>query len=87
MDQPRIPNFSTLSTLLDRLSIENVKLSHFQNALEYDQVNPEQASSLQKKIGIQNEIIEALKKESANLMEEIFLNGKYDYIDEERTFT
>jgi len=36
MTKKSIPNFSTLSTLLDRLSIENVKLSHFENAVEHD---------------------------------------------------
>ena len=32
----KIPNLNTFSTILDRLSIENVKMVHFQNALRFD---------------------------------------------------
>ena len=82
----KIPNFNTLSTLLDRLSIENVKLAHFENALEHDSLTNEQRTEFQTKINVQNQAIEALKKETAAFMKEAFLSGRYDYMKEERTF-
>ena len=42
MTNKAIPNFNTLSTLLDRLSIENVKLSHFENGIEHDNLSEDQ---------------------------------------------
>ena len=87
MAKRRIPNFNTLSTLLDRLSIENVKLAHFENAIEHDNLTEEQRAGFQAKINVQNQIIDALKKETAAFMSEVFLGGRYDYMKEERTFT
>lgn len=84
--EPKIPNFNTLSTLLDRLSIENVKLSHFQNALEHDAPAEAERAELQRKVGLQNDVIVALKKETSQWMAGVFLDGKYDYMKEERTF-
>lgn len=85
--EKKIPNFNTLSTLIDRLSIENVKLAHFENALEHDQVSPQERSDLERKIAVQGQLIEALKGELTSFMEEAFLSGSYDYMKEERTFT
>ena len=82
----RIPNLNTLSTLLDRLSIENVKVAHFQNALEHDELSAPQRQEFSKKIETQDRIIGSLKEEVATLLEEILFTGKYDYIREERTF-
>lgn len=82
----RIPNFNTLSTLIDRLSIENVKLAHFENALEHDDLSDREIAESQKKIAVQHEVIEVLKTELAGFMEEVFLSGKYEYMKEERTF-
>ncbi|MFC2066174.1 DUF4254 domain-containing protein [Chloroflexota bacterium] len=82
----KIPNFNTLSTLLDRLSIENVKLAHFENAIEQGDLTSEQRTGLQAKINVQKQIIDALKKETAAFMKEAFLTGRYDYMKEERTF-
>jgi hypothetical protein len=82
----KIPNFDTLSTLLDRLSIENVKLSHFQNAIEYDNLSDEKRWEYEGKISVQFEIIDMLKEKTTNFMKEIFITGEYDYVKEERTF-
>jgi len=87
MVKKKIPNFNTLSTLFDRLSIENVKLSHFENAIEHDNLSDEQVAELETKIKVQQQIIDALKKETAAFMREAFLSGSYDYMKEERTFT
>ena len=83
----RIPNWSTLSTLVDRLSIENVKLAHFENAIEHDNPPKEALADLQRKTDTQHQVIEALKRELANLLEEIFSTGIYQYMKEERTFS
>ena len=86
MTKKSIPNFSTLSTLLDRLSIENVKLSHFENAVEHDNLSEEQIQEYKSKINTQNKIINELKLETTNFMTKIFIEKNYDYIKEERTF-
>ncbi len=85
--KPRIPNFNTLSTLIDRLSIENVKLAHFENALEHDQLPAVEVEALKRKVSVQREMISALREELVAFMEDAFLSGRYDYLKEERTFT
>lgn len=82
----RIPNFDTLSTLLDRLSIENVKLAHFENALAHDNPGPEACIALQQKADTQNLIIQDLKRETTRFLEDTFSEGAYVYRKEERTF-
>lgn len=82
----RIPNFDTLSTLLDRLSIENVKLAHFENAIEHDDLNEKQIEEFKNKIKTQTLIITELKKETTEFMKEAFVGGGYEYYKEERTF-
>ena len=85
--EPKIPNFNTLSTLIDRLSIENVKLAHFENALEHDGPPEAEATALRRKIELQHDIISRLKTEMTTWMTEVFLEGRYEYMKEERTFT
>ena len=84
---PRVPNFNTFSSLLDRLAIENVKLAHFENAIAHDELTGEQAASHRRKAEVQRVTIEVLKAELADLMEEAFRTGGYEFISEERTFT
>lgn len=86
MSKQLIPNFNTLSTLLDRLSIENVKLSHFENAIEYDNLSEDEIKVYKNKIVTQNKIINELKAETTTFMTKTFINKDYDYIKEERTF-
>ena len=81
-----IPNFSTLSTLIDRLSIENVKLSHFENEIEHDNPSTDVRKALEKKIITQNKIIDDLKNELTIFMEKIFVDKDYSFSTEERTF-
>lgn len=82
----KIPNFSTVSTLIDRLSIENVKLAHFQNILEHDSPPDDTRSRLDQQIATQYEIISALKDELTSYLLEVFTNREYTYLSEERTF-
>jgi len=82
----KIPNFNTLSTLIDRLTIENVKLAHFENALEHDGPTGAQRIELERKIAVQHEVIQELKKEIVAFLEESFVTGRYEYLKEERTF-
>lgn len=84
--QRRIPNFNTLSTLIDRLSIENVKLSHFENAIEHDRLGADEIARLRAKVAVQHEVIAALKQELIAFMEDTFVEGRYEFIKEERTF-
>lgn len=84
--KPRISNFNTMSTLVDRLCIENVKVAFFQNALEHDNPGPGEVEELRKKVSVQEGLIEALKGQLVELMEEVFLAGSYEYTTEERTF-
>lgn len=81
-----IPNFSTLSTFLDRLSIENVKLAHFENSIEYDNLDERNVVLFKEKIKVQKEIINELKKETSNFMKKIFTKMEYNYVEEKRTF-
>lgn len=84
--ETKIPNFNTLSTLVDRLSIENVKLAHFENSIEHDNLAPDNMEAVRLKVEVQHRIITALKQELVAFMEEAFLSGRYDSIKEERTF-
>ena len=71
----RITNIDTLSSLLDRLITENIKLFFFKK----DKLNT--------KVEHQEIIIKEIKKKLTNLFVEVYNNESYDYIDEKRTFT
>ena len=83
MTEKKIPNFNTFSTIIDRLSIENVKLAHFQFLKD---VNNESTSDIDIKIKVQIEVINLLKEELRLYMTEVFIEKRNDFIDEERTF-
>ena len=82
----RVPNFDTFSTLIDRLCIENVKLSHFEFLSENSKFSDSDLLSMKNKIETQIIIIAELKLRLKTYLEEIFIDKNYDYIDEERTF-
>jgi len=77
-----IPNFNSFSTLIDRLSIENVKLAHFEYLREQDPTD----TTILKKISTQKEVIELLKAELTVFMKKIFTEGSYQTLEEKRTF-
>ena len=85
-DISRIPNYNTLSTLIDRLSIENVKLAHFHMIVEEGKLLEADLERFQNRIIIQREFIEALEKELAHFLRHVCKCGKYKYLKEERTF-
>lgn len=84
----RIPNFNTISTIIDRLIIENVKLAHFDNQLKYepDKVPEDKREELLNNTRTQFEIIRAIKSELSDALLLIWDEGAYDSIDEKRTF-
>lgn len=79
-----IPNFDTFGTLVDRLTIEVVKRSHFEFLIE---TGGGEVSELQRKIAVQSEMISELKQRLSNFLDGIFRDGVYEYVDEERTFS
>lgn len=86
-----ISNLNTFSTLIDRLCIENVKLSHFEFLLGFEDAkfglsNSYSPEALHQKISCQHQIISAIKVEIVELLSQILTVGKYEYIDESRTF-
>jgi hypothetical protein len=86
-----ITNLNTFSTLVDRLCIENVKMSHFEFLIEQNEINTSQSGSLSRdqllqKISIQREMISVIKEEIVNLLSIILEEGSYEYLDESRTF-
>ena len=86
MSNKKIPNFSTISTLIDRLSIENVKLAHFQNILDHDQPAFDIRHRLLGQVSTQALIISALKEELTRYLIDVFTSREYSYYSEERTF-
>lgn len=69
-----ITNINTLSVLLDRLIVENIKLYFFKK------------DNLIENINHQDIIIEEIKKKLVELLKETYLSRKYDYIEEKRTY-
>lgn len=83
---PKVPNYNSLSSLLDRLAIENIKLSFFENALEHDDIDAETRTEFEQKADAEREMIEVLKKDTVACMAEAFDLGEYSYVAEGRTF-
>jgi hypothetical protein len=81
-----IPNINSVATLIDRLTVENVKLSFFIEqsktpnlGIDIDELN----EKIAKQEIIKNEVQYILSK----TLEELFLEKKYDPLFEERTFS
>lgn len=71
----RVTNIDTLSALLDRLVTENIKRFFFDK------------DGLTKKVEHQDIVISEIKERLTELFLEVYDNGAYDYISENRTFT
>lgn len=84
--KPKVPNYNSLSSLLDRLAIENIKLSIFENSIEHDDLPDEEVESLKSKAVAQADMINVLKDDTVTLIEEAFISGDYKYISEGRTY-
>jgi hypothetical protein len=83
---PKVPNYNALSSLLDRLAIENIKLSFFKNALEHDDLDDATRAEFERKAAGQHEMIDVLKDDTVRCMREAFDLGDYKYVAEGRTF-
>jgi hypothetical protein len=70
----RITNVDTLSSLIDRLITENIKLYFFKKEGDLD------------KSEYQKIVIGKLKERLNELFEECFSKNKYEYLEEKRTF-
>ena len=71
----RVTNIDTLSALLDRLVTENIKRFFFDK------------DGLEVKVMHQDVVISEIKERLTELFVEVYDNGTYDYISENRTFT
>lgn len=71
----RVTNIDTLSALLDRLVTENIKRFFFDK------------DGLTEKVEHQDVVISEIKERLVELFLEVYDNGKYNYISENRTFT
>jgi len=69
-----ITNIDTLSALLDRLISENIKLHFFKK----DGIN--------ENIKHQEKVIFEIKIRIIDLLTEVYVSGKYNYISEKRTY-
>ena len=79
-----IPNLDTFGTLVDRLTIEVVKRSHFEFQIES---GSGEIADLERKIAVQSEIIGELKQRLSDFLAQLLRDRSYDYVDEERTFS
>jgi hypothetical protein len=81
-----IPNINSVATLIDRLTVENVKLSFFVEQSKTPNLDIDM-NKLNEKIAKQ----ELIKNEVQNMLfetlEEIFLKMSYQPLFEERTFS
>lgn len=87
----RIPNINSLADLIDRLIVELLKLSFFENSKrqEHSKKNPDYKliAEYDNKSRDCCELRSLIKNEINRLMEEIILSGDYRTIKEPRTFT
>tara|TARA_R110000744_G_C19356834_1_gene560961 strand:+ start:1704 stop:2099 length:396 start_codon:yes stop_codon:yes gene_type:complete len=74
MSDKRITNIDTLSALLDRLISENIKLYFFNK------------DGVVKDIDHQKQVIIEIKSRIKELLLDVYVNKKYDYISEKRTW-
>jgi len=81
-----IPNINSVATLIDRLTVENVKLSFF---IEQSKTpNLEIDSELLKERIAKQEIIKnQVQQMLSETLEALFLEKKYEPLFEERTFS
>jgi hypothetical protein len=79
MNKQHIPNFNTISTILDRFVIERVKYNQFlQRQISGEDMN--------KEVEVQERMCEQLQHELEYSFAQIFESGSYETMLEERTF-
>jgi hypothetical protein len=83
---PKVPNYNALSSLLDRLAIENIKLSFFENGIEHDNLDASTLSEYEAKAEAQRVMIDVLKADTVACMRDAFIDGNYHHVAEGRTY-
>ena len=81
-----IPNVNTIGTLIDRLTVENVKLSFFLEQSKTPDLDIDR-ENLQERIEKQEAIKNEVEKMLRETLEDIFSKKEYDPLFEERTFS
>jgi hypothetical protein len=81
-----IPNINTVATLIDRLTVENVKLSFFIEQSKTPNLGID-SELLKEKIARQEIIKNEVQQMLSETLEEVFHQKKYDPLFEERTFS
>ena len=85
-DKKVVPNWNTVSTIIDRISIESVKKAHFLDVLDNDGVPKDERLEAQLAIEVQDSILRSLREEFADLVVDLLRSGTYEYLVEQRTF-
>jgi hypothetical protein len=81
-----IPNINSVATLIDRLTVENVKLSFFVEQSKTPNLQLDM-NLLQEKIVKQELIKNEVQQMLSETLEAILVERKYDPLFEERTFS
>jgi hypothetical protein len=81
-----IPNINSVATLIDRLTVENVKLSFFIEQSKTPNLGIDR-ELLKEKIARQETVKNNVQQMLSEILEELFLEKKYDPLFEERTFS
>jgi hypothetical protein len=81
-----IPNINSIATLIDRLTVENVKLSFFIEQSKTPNLGID-SDLLKEKIARQETVKNHVQQMLSETLEELFLEKKYDPLFEERTFS
>jgi len=80
LEREKIPNFNTLSCLIDRMVIEQVKKTIFELKQEEEKVN------YKDKIHMQKKALKSLQRAFIDFCIKAWYLGEYEYIEETRTF-
>ena len=81
-----IPNINSVATLIDRLTVENVKLSFFIEQSKTPNLEIDQ-DLLSERIEKQELIKNHVQQMLCDTLEELFLKKRYQPLFEERTFS
>lgn len=80
-----IPNLSTISTIIERNIIENVKLSQFQFRLDNLELTDKEKLELKEKIEFQKGLTKDIRCRLEVALNEVFEDKEYDYYKENRS--
>ena len=81
-----IPNINSVATLIDRLTVENVKLSYFIEQSKTPNLEIDR-DLLRERIERQELVKNEVQKMLCETLEELFVEKKYRPLFEERTFS